>query len=46
MAKKKEETVETPVVETTVNDIEVTVEETEAVTERQDPGNTTRAYRG
>ncbi len=48
MAKKKDETVETPVVETPVNEIETVVEEvlSEAPAERQDPGNKTRAYRG
>lgn len=49
MAKKKEETVETPVVETPVVEIEVQAEEVvlnQVPAERQDPGHATRAYRG
>lgn len=41
MAKKKEETVETPVVETPVVEIEV-----QAEAEVKYPGHATRAYRG
>lgn len=47
MAKKKEETVETPVVETPVVDIEVQAEEVVLDTpEVNYPGHSTRAYRG
>lgn len=44
MAKKKEETVETPLVDTPV--VDIVVSDATVVDAPQDPGHNTRAFRG